>query len=240
MSEQSRCPYKGPAEKSSPPSRCPVMNCEEKGVNPLNMMPKENQNPSPGQPFSLSTERMVSSIPKAVVKENEDPHWVYPSPQMFWNAMLRKGWRWKDDQISAEDMNNIVNIHNANNEAAWMEVLKWEAMHYKTCQTPRLRSFSGNATNYSPRARFRHWLGYELPFDRHDWIVDRCGRDVRYIIDYYDSEKIDRDYKFALLDVRPALDSISAFRDRLKVAWLRWRFPSPVPKPSSSSSSHHK
>ncbi|VDL60689.1 unnamed protein product, partial [Hymenolepis diminuta] len=195
MSEQSRCPYKGPAEKSSPPSRCPVMNCEEKGVNPLNMvqlisshhallslinfsnglyisfqMPKENQNPSPGQPFSLSTERMVSSIPKAVVKENEDPHWVYPSPQMFWNAMLRKGWRWKDDQISAEDMNNIVNIHNANNEAAWMEVLKWEAMHYKTCQTPRLRSFSGNATNYSPRARFRHWLGYELPFDRHDWI----------------------------------------------------------------------
>eukprot|EP00058_Branchiostoma_floridae_P026618 XP_002612109.1 hypothetical protein BRAFLDRAFT_108880 [Branchiostoma floridae] len=27
---------------------------------------------------------------------------------------------------------------------------------------------------------------YELPFDRHDWIVDRCGKQVRYIIDYYD------------------------------------------------------
>ena len=24
------------------------------------------------------------------------------------------------------------------------------------------------------------------PFDRHDWLVDRCGRDVRYIIDFYD------------------------------------------------------
>lgn len=24
------------------------------------------------------------------------------------------------------------------------------------------------------------------PFDRHDWIVDRCGREVRYVIDFYD------------------------------------------------------
>ena len=24
------------------------------------------------------------------------------------------------------------------------------------------------------------------PFDRHDWLVDRCGREVRYIIDFYD------------------------------------------------------
>ena len=23
------------------------------------------------------------------------------------------------------------------------------------------------------------------PFDRHDWTVDRCGKEVRYIIDYY-------------------------------------------------------
>ena len=24
-----------------------------------------------------------------------------------------------------------------------------------------------------------------VPFDRHDWTVDRCGEEVRYIIDYY-------------------------------------------------------
>ena len=24
-----------------------------------------------------------------------------------------------------------------------------------------------------------------LPFDRHDWWVDRCGKEVRYTIDYY-------------------------------------------------------
>ena len=29
-------------------------------------------------------------------------------------------------------------------------------------------------------------MGYQLPFDRHDWIVDRAGKEVRYVIDYYD------------------------------------------------------
>ena len=26
---------------------------------------------------------------------------------------------------------------------------------------------------------------YAAPFDRHDWIIDRCGTRVRYIIDFY-------------------------------------------------------
>lgn len=37
----------------------------------------------------------------------------------------------------------------------------------------------------SPLARVRSWLGGPLPFDRHDWLVDRCGREVRYVIDFY-------------------------------------------------------
>lgn len=28
------------------------------------------------------------------------------------------------------------------------------------------------------------------PFDRHDWIVDRCGREVRYVIDFYDGGSV--------------------------------------------------
>lgn len=28
----------------------------------------------------------------------------------------------------------------------------------------------------------------EYPFDRHDWFIDRCGKEVRYIIDYYHQE----------------------------------------------------
>ncbi len=52
------------------------------------------------QPFSLPIERQKSSIPKAGTEET----WVYPSPQMFWNAMLRKGWRWKEADMTPDVM----------------------------------------------------------------------------------------------------------------------------------------
>lgn len=38
-------------------------------------------------------------------------------------------WKWKDDDISQKDMYNIIRIHNQNNEQAWKEILKWEALH---------------------------------------------------------------------------------------------------------------
>ena len=34
-------------------------------------------------------------------------------------------------------------------------------------------------------ARLMSWVGGPLPFDRHDWFVDRCGEEVRYVIDFY-------------------------------------------------------
>jgi cytochrome c heme-lyase len=189
-------------------------------LDPRNMMPPPNQRPAPDQPFSLNTDRVVSNIPKA---GSENEFWVYPSQQMFWNAMLRKGWRWKDSQLSQEDMNYIIRIHNANNEQAWEEVLKWEALHARENVVPKLKSFRGKAKEYSPRARIRSWMGYELPFDRHDWIVERNGKEVRYIIDYYDGGKVDpQSYQFTLLDVRPAFDSFEAMWDRMKVTWWRW------------------
>ena len=52
------------------------------------------------QPFELPTERQKSSIPKAGTEET----WTYPSPQMFWNAMLRKGWRWKGADMTPDVM----------------------------------------------------------------------------------------------------------------------------------------
>lgn len=41
----------------------------------------------------------------------------------------------------------------------------------------------------SPLARLQSWLGGQLPFDRHDWYVDRCGKEVRYVIDFYFHEE---------------------------------------------------
>ena len=54
----------------------------------------------PDQPFPLPVDRQKSSIPKAGTEET----WQYPSPQMFWNAMLRKGWRWKEADMTPEVM----------------------------------------------------------------------------------------------------------------------------------------
>lgn len=188
-------------------------------IDPRNMMPPPNQLKAKDQPFELETDRQISRIPKA---GSNDEYWVYPSQQMFWNAMLRKGWRWKDASLDPNDMKDIIHIHNANNEQAWIEILKWEALHAKECSEPKLKSFAGKASKLSPRARIRSWLGYELPFDRHDWIIDRNGKEVRYIIDYYDGGPVNpKNYEFSNLDVRPALDSPSAMWDRMRVWYLR-------------------
>jgi len=253
VSAQSECPMNqnttpapppAAASTAQPPSECPMhaqatipqtwqSECpsnpnaasvkDNSDVDPRNMMPPPNQRPSPDQPFDLPIDRQKSTIPKAGTTET----WTYPSQQMFWNAMLRKGWRWKEeDEVSQDTMSSIIKIHNRNNEDAWQEVLKWEALHANECGNPKLKSFGGKATDYSPRARFRHWvLGYQLPFDRHDWIIDRCGREVRYVIDYYDVGSVDKDtHAFAVLDVRPALDSVDAVWDRMKIAWWRFRY----------------
>ncbi|MCJ8728612.1 hypothetical protein PDJAM_G00006330 [Pangasius djambal] len=241
------CPMHQARQESSPPSECPMHQAESQtaapagpahqeraydfvgcpmkaakdmsDIDPANMMPPPNQQPASDQPFPLPVNREESTIPRFGTEKN----WVYPSEQMFWNAMLRKGWRWKDDSLSSGDMTNIIKIHNRNNEQAWEEILKWEALHASECPCgPSLKRFGGKAKEFSPRARIRHWMGYELPFDRHDWIVDRCGKEVRYVIDYYEGDLDKSTYQFSFLDVRPAFDSLEAVWDRVKVAWWRW------------------
>ena len=36
--------------------------------------------------------------------------------------MLRKGWRWQESALEPKDMEDIIKIHNTNNEQAWLEV----------------------------------------------------------------------------------------------------------------------
>jgi len=76
-------------------------------------------------------------------------------------------------------------------------------------------------------------FGHPPPFDRHDWIVDRGGIEIRYIIDYYHDESVIHNDKIPLklndmisiqsikVDVRPALDSISSLVDRLFI--MPWK-----------------
>ena len=99
---------------------------------------------------SLSTEREVSSIP-----QTSDAHWVYPSEAQFFAAMARK-----NHNPQASDMKTIVPIHNAVNERAWSEVLKWEAgKGGERCGGVKLITFKGRPNDMSPKARLMTFLG---------------------------------------------------------------------------------
>ncbi|KAL8456094.1 hypothetical protein Emag_000087 [Eimeria magna] len=50
-------------------------------------------------------------------------------------------------------------------------------------------------------------------FDRHDWYVDRCGKQVRYIIDFYDDPQAGNEAE-VYVHARPApFDSLENFKD---------------------------
>ncbi|KAG0204769.1 Cytochrome c1 heme lyase [Mortierella sp. GBA30] len=198
-------------------------------IDPTNNMPlKPDQFRIASQRKDLNTEREFSSIPKASnaadpYGENKAPTgghapdpdsdqekvWIYPSEQMFFNAMKRKNWNPRE-----EDMKFVVPIHNMVNEMAWKHILRWENLMENTCGGPRLVKFEGKPKEITPKARIRSWMGYTLPFDRHDWVVDRCGKQVTYIIDFYSGQPDPR-YPEApsfYLDVRPKLTPEGAWQ----------------------------
>lgn len=75
-------------------------------LDPTNNMPAEpNQQPFPGQRVPLPTDRKASTIPKGGTQGT----WLYPSPQMFYNALRRKG---KGDDVRPEDVEAVVYNHN--------------------------------------------------------------------------------------------------------------------------------
>ncbi|KAH6845854.1 cytochrome c/c1 heme-lyase [Chaetomium sp. MPI-CAGE-AT-0009] len=192
---------------------------------------REAQSPTPstGQALPrtqsrLDESRVISSIPRtsdpgpAACPANDEQetgasstgHWVYPSEKQFFEAMKRKG-----HEAAAADMRTVVPIHNAVNERAWAEILKWEAPYVEPvakggCGGPKLHSFAGlGSATMSPKARLNTLLGYTAPFDRHDWVIDRCGTQVEYVIDFY-SGRNDGHGKGKLnfyLDVRPKLNT---------------------------------
>ncbi|KAI8948225.1 cytochrome c/c1 heme-lyase [Xylaria longipes] len=197
--------------------------------------PSPSQPTAPGPSQSLGIDREVSTIPRtsttsasaAATRSGGGDHappqpanneqetgadkvtgnWIYPSERMFFEAMKRKG---HDPQ--AADMRTVVPIHNAVNEKAWAEIKAWEGpwIQGSSCDGPRLHSFNGLSTQMSPKARLNTFLGYQAPFDRHDWVVDRCGKEVEYVIDFYAGRNASNGAEGKLsfyLDVRPKLNS---------------------------------
>lgn len=124
-----------------------------------------------------------------------------------------------------KDVDVILAIHNAVNEQGWTKILEWERL--KGCEKPKLKEFRGRPNDLTPRARFLHLIGYSLPFDRHDWVVDSDGTDARYVIDFYSGHMSPQERApiSMHLDVRPALDSLSPLLLRLRVGLFGMRSP---------------
>lgn len=190
--------------------------------------------PTP-RPSTLDTEREISTIPRSIQTQGKDlnaaeraalpsnaekdtghdeasGNWIYPSQEMFFNAMKRKG-----HEAQPQDMSSVVPIHNAVNERAWTEIKRWEeGQGSEKCGGPKLVSFAGDSKALTPKARWNNFIGYALPFDRHDWVVDRCGTHVDYVIDFYSGKGeglMGKGLNF-YLDVRPKLNSWEGVRMR--------------------------
>ena len=149
--------------------------------------------------------------------------------------MAKKGW-----DPHEPDMAWVVSIHNTVNEQTWREVMAYERLHASSCPTPKLARFRGRPADLSPKARVRGWFGAVAPFDRHDWVVDRCGKEVRYVIDFYQGPQVFMPEGPAPhagagaaaaaplvgappsihLDVRPAL-TLGGAIDRMRIQWKK-------------------
>lgn len=113
---------------------CPVKHHSSEALDDTldkrNMMPSDLEKTQ--NLLGLSSIRVVSSIPRSSpddehvkIEASKSSSWLYPSEQMFYNAMKRKG-----AEPNPEDMQLVVNIHNIVNEQCWVEILKWEKSHY--------------------------------------------------------------------------------------------------------------
>lgn len=89
-----------PVKHSKKEEGCPVThkkkavqyNVYSQPIDPTNQMPVNPNNKAlyESQAYPLSQERVKSSIPKGG-SEDDDETWNYPSPQMFYNSVRRKG-----------------------------------------------------------------------------------------------------------------------------------------------------
>mmetsp|Transcript_36390 Transcript_36390/g.34414 ORF Transcript_36390/g.34414 Transcript_36390/m.34414 type:complete len:249 (-) Transcript_36390:129-875(-) len=225
------CPVKH--DKSSTSSTAAEMGCPVKddgsteNYNPAANDLSYNQHRQPDQKLDMSTSRPVSGIPKSSFTPGHQfagvDRWVYPSEQQYYNAMKRKGYNPDEG-----DMPVILAIHNIVNEQGWTKVKEWESL--RGCEKPKLKQFLGRPKDISPKAYLLSLIGYSLPFDRHDWVVDRDGKDVRYVIDFYKGHAAQQGQVSIFLDVRPAIDSYQSVLDRVSVQFRSIWGKSPFPR----------
>lgn len=185
-----------------------------KGCPVSHQMPIVTQTPESSDPKDAVP---PIAIPAAGRGNSEDGHhWLNPSANQLFRALRRK-----DKPIDIHDATSVADVHTAVTTQSWNNVLEYEQLHSHECANPSLARFQGMDGIYSIKAKVFHALGWaNLPFDRHDWTVDRCGKEVRYIIDYYANEE-DGNIEY-YIDARPAPTPAGIY-DRLRVWYNKWK-----------------
>lgn len=81
----------------------------------------------------------------------------------------------KNHNPHAPDMKTIIPIHNAVNERAWSELMKWESGRGgEKCGGVKLVTFKGRPNDLTPKARLMTLLGYVLQPTVHQGNADFC------------------------------------------------------------------
>eukprot|EP00055_Hartaetosiga_balthica_P018596 m.134852 g.134852 ORF g.134852 m.134852 type:complete len:233 (+) comp9757_c0_seq1:79-777(+) len=155
-------------------------------------------------------------IPASGRGNSEDgTSWRNPSAGQLFRALQRRG-----KPIEEEDSLAVAVVHQMVTDNSWNAVMEYENMHERECDNITLARFEGKDGIYSPKARFMKFFYGLVPFDRHDWVVDRCGKEVTYVIDYYSVDDGADDVEY-FVDARPA--GLSGMFDRVKLAFNKWK-----------------
>ena len=125
--------------------------------------------------------------------------------------------------MEEKDKISVAHIHGDVIAETWNAVLKYENLHYHKCKCPKLASFEGLYGKPSFKAKLLNKMGYPLPWDRHDWIVDRCGQEIRYIIDYHHGLGT-KEHQQYIIDCRPDMKRFSNIMDRLTIQFRALRY----------------
>ncbi|KOB63339.1 hypothetical protein PFHG_05120 [Plasmodium falciparum HB3] len=129
---------------------------------------------------------------------------------------------------------NIKNISNHNNSdgkekssipsknGSWYypSQKQFYTQQKKKGKEQKLIKFVGYPTKLSIKAFMLTLIGYNKPFDRHEWYIDRCGNTIKYIIDYYDGKKEKNSAVSIYIDARPQLNHQNAI-DNVKIIYIK-------------------
>jgi len=142
--------------------------------------------------------------------------WLNPSAGQLYRSLKRK-----NKPIEYGDALDVAAVHAMVTSGTWDAIMEYEQLHSSACESPKLARFHGMDGIYSLKAKMRHYLLRQpWPYDRHDWVVNRCGEEVRYIIDYY-SYPGDEDEEMYTIDARPAPSNLGNILDRARVGFRK-------------------